>query len=123
MIFFDRSVPKSVAEALKRVRDDILWFEDVFSHDTKDTDWLAVAGENSWLVIVRDKKIRTRPGERAALLQNNVGCFILHQKKNLTKWEYLKLLTATLERMEDYHEKTPRPFICKVDSLGKFTLG
>jgi len=30
MIFIDRSIPKGVAEALKQVRDDVVWLEDVF---------------------------------------------------------------------------------------------
>lgn len=36
MIFIDRSVPKGVAEAIKRVRSDVLWLEDKFPHDTPD---------------------------------------------------------------------------------------
>lgn len=123
MIFFDRSVPKSVAEALKQVRSDVLWFEDHFRHDVKDIDWLAVAGANAWLVIARDKKIRTRPAERATLLASNVGCFIIHQNTNLTKWAYLKLIVGTLDRMEEFFANEQRPFICKVDSTGKFRLG
>ena len=41
MIFLDRSVPKSIAQALQLVRDDVRWLEDEFPHDTKDTEWLA----------------------------------------------------------------------------------
>ena len=122
MIFIDRSIPKGVAEALKKVRDDVLWFEDRFRHDTKDTTWLPTVGANEWLVIVRDKKIRTRPGERRMLMEGNVGCFIISQKRNLTRWEYLKLLAATLDKMEETFATLQRPFICKVDAAGKFTF-
>lgn len=121
MIFIDRSVPKSVANALKAVRDDVLWLEDRFPHNTSELVWLPVAGQSDWLVILRDKKVRTRPGERAAIIRNNVGCFIIHQKKSPTKWEYLKLLTKTLDRMEESYRTTPKPFIYKVDSQGNFT--
>lgn len=122
MIFIDRSIPKGVAEALKKVRDDVFWFEDQFSHDTKDVEWLPFAGANQWLVIVRDKKIRTRPGERRVLIEHNVGCFIVSQKRNLTRWEYLKLLAATLDKMEEFFATTPRPFMCKIDTSGKLSL-
>ena len=122
MIFIDRSIPKSVATALKAVRDDVLWLEDRFQHDTKDTDWLPVAGAEGWLVITRDKKIRTRPGERRAILGNGVGCFFLTQKKDPTRWQYLKLLVLTLEKMENSFATTPRPFICGVDLSGKLSL-
>ena len=68
MIFIDRSIPKGVADALKQVREDIIWLEDRFSHYTREPTWLREAGENSWLVVTRDNKIRTRPGERAAII-------------------------------------------------------
>ncbi len=119
MIFIDRSIPKSVATALKAVRDDVLWLDDYFPHDTKDADWLPIAGQNDWLVITRDKKIRTRPGERRAILENNVGCFCLTQKQDPTRWQYLKLLVQTLDQMESSFATTPRPFIYRVDQLGK----
>ncbi len=119
MILIDRSVPQSVATALKAVRDDVRWLDDCFPHNTKDTDWLPVAGKNGWLVITRAKKIRTRPGERRASLENNVGCFCLTQKKDPTRWQYLKLLALTLEKMERSFATTPRPFIYGVDQSGK----
>lgn len=121
MIFIDRSIPKSVAEALKKVRDDIVWLEDVFNHRTKETEWLPEVGQRGWIVISRDKKIRTRPGERRILQESNVGCFIVAQKQNPTRWQYLKLLAATLDRIEETYEATPRPFIYKIDSAGRLT--
>ena len=36
MIFIDRSAPKGVAEAIKQVRDDVMWLEDRFQHDVSD---------------------------------------------------------------------------------------
>lgn len=122
MIFIDRSIPKSVATALKSVRDDVYWLEDCFPHDTRDADWLPVAGTEGWLVITRDKKIRTRPWERQAILENSVGCFCLIQKKHPTRWQYLKLLVLILEKMERIFDTTPRPFIYGVDQSGKLSL-
>ena len=119
MIFVDRSIPKSVAEALKLVREDeVAWLEDYFNHRTPDEEWLEAAGREGWLVISRDKRIRTRPGERAALQQHGVGCFILGQTGNPTRWEYLKLLARTLDEMVQRFEETPRPFIYVVNSAG-----
>ena len=122
MIFIDCSIPRAVAEALKAVRNDVLWLEDQFALDTKDRVWLAAAGANEWLVISRDKKVITRPGERAAIMENNVGCFIIAQKQNLTKWDYFKLLAKTIDGMEERFLLTPRPFIYKVGANGDFKL-
>ena len=120
MIFIDRSVPKGVAEAIKMVRGDVCWLEDKFLHDVSDEEWLAEAGNNGWLVIVRDKKVRTRPGERATLLRHGVGCFILNQRQDPTRWEYLQLLTKTMDEMEERFASTPRPFIYTIDRQGVF---
>src|SRR5215211_7769760 len=110
MIFIDRSIPKGVAEALKQVRDDVIWLEDKFPHDVTDAEWLREAGAQGWIVISRDKKIRSRPGERRALVENGVGCFSITQKQPLNKWGYLKLIVATLDEMERRFAATKKPF-------------
>jgi hypothetical protein len=119
VIFFDRSVPKSIASALKLVRDDVRWLEDVFDHSTKDTEWLKDVGAWGWLVISRDKKIRTRPGERRALLENAVGAFYLTHTDNPTRWEILKVVVCALDEMELIFETTSRPFLYGLDRYGK----
>ncbi|HXG35914.1 MAG TPA: hypothetical protein VNL15_02985 [Dehalococcoidia bacterium] len=120
MIFIDRSIPKGVAEALKKVREDVRWLEDEFSHDIKETEWLPEIGRRGWLVVSRDKKIRTRPGERRALSEAKIGCFIFVQKQNLTRWQYLKLLALSLDEMERVFANTPKPFIYGVSRTGQF---
>ncbi len=122
MILIDRSVPRGVADAFKHVRDDVRWLDDEFPHGTPDHVWLAKAGTNGWLVIMRDKKVRSRPAERRAILENDVGCFCLIQKHDPTKWGYLKLLCATLDEMLAKFSSTPRPFMYGVDATGKMSL-
>jgi hypothetical protein len=119
VIFFDRSIPKSVAEALKLVRTgDVRWLEDEFAHDTPDETWIPDIAKRGWLVVSRDKKIRTRLRQRALVKQHGLGCFILQQKQDPTRWQYLKLLAASLDEMERLHTNTPKPFIYLVDAHG-----
>jgi hypothetical protein len=118
VIFIDRSIPKPVAEALKQVRSDVLWLEDRFTHSAKDVDWLPVAGSSGWVVILRDKKVITRPGERGAIRANGVGAFVLNQGNDPTKWDYLKLLALTLDEMEYLFARFARPFIFTVSRHG-----
>ena len=61
----------------------------------------------------------SRYGERRAIIDNGVGCFILNQGSDPTKWEYLKLLALTLDEMEIRFEQTVRPFIYTVSREGK----
>jgi hypothetical protein len=41
VIFIDRSIPRGVAEAVRRIREDVIWLEDEFRHDVPDEEWLA----------------------------------------------------------------------------------
>ena len=120
MIFVDRSVPRSIAEALQKVRSDVRWLEDVwmFRHYTPETHWLPIVGLADWLVVSRDKKIRTRPAERQALMDARVGAFLFTQKSDPTKWEYLKLLAKDLDDMEVIFDTTAHPFIYGIQRSG-----
>ena len=118
MIFIDRSIPRSVADGLKRVRGDVIWLEDRFAPDVPDSEWLAEAGREGWLVITRDKRIRHRPAEKDAIREHGVGCFVLGHRKNLTREAYLSFLPPLLDEMERLFAETSRPFVYVVDSAG-----
>jgi predicted nuclease of predicted toxin-antitoxin system len=120
MIFIDRSIPRPVAEALQKVRDDVEWLESRFRDDSKEEEWLREAGRGEWLCITRDKKIQTRRGELQALINNGVDCFLIIQKQSLTKWGYLRLLAMTLDQMEEFFAATERSFLYGVGRTGIF---
>ncbi len=120
MIFIDRSIPRGVARALQNVRDDVLWLEDKYAHNTKDPVWLPDAGTEGWLVISRDKGIRYKPAEIQAIKDNRVGCFILAEKNDLSRWNLLKIIVTKLDDMILRHEQTERPFIYLIDASGAF---
>lgn len=118
MLFVDRSVPRSVAQALQLVRDDVRWLEDEFPHDTPDPVWLSEMGRRGWVVLTRDKHIKTRPAEKQAIIDAGVGCFVINQKQNLSRWGYLKLIAKSLDEIEAVFAAEPTPFIYLVDRAG-----
>ena len=120
MIFIDRSIPRDIADALSRVRDDIEWLEPRFPGDTPDEVWLAEAGRQGWVVVTRDKQVRRRYAERNAILDNDVGCFVLGQKRTLNRWNLLKVIVGTLDGRKQRLAETPRPFIFTIDSALAF---
>lgn len=128
MIFIDLSVNEPIAEAIKVIRNDVAYLYDIYrppgSRQTirvPDSEWLARAGQEGWLVITRDNKIRYRPGERRAIIENNVGAFVLAHKDGLPKWPYFRLLVCSLDEMERRFAETPRPFIYLVSASATFT--
>jgi PIN like domain len=69
-----------VAKALAYVRGDITWPgapDGPVSAGAADTNWLPIIGRAGLIVLTRDKRIRSRPLERQALLDHNVrACFL-----------------------------------------------
>ncbi|MBE7519610.1 MAG: hypothetical protein HS107_10250 [Thermoflexaceae bacterium] len=118
MIFVDRSIPRAVAEGLRHYRQDLVYLDDRFPRSTPDRVWLAEAGRQGWMVITRDKKIRTRPAERRALVESGARCFVLTQKRDPTRQEYIALLVRALPAMERVFATTPAPFLYSVDGTG-----
>lgn len=52
------------------------------------------------MVILRDKRIRRRPGERDALRKAGVRAFVLTGAGNYTRWQIMALLTARWAAIE-----------------------
>jgi len=75
VIFIDASIPKTVADELKKVRRDVIFKHDIFRPGTDDSVWLRKVGVEGLLGITHDQHIRTRPGERDAIMRHSVGCF------------------------------------------------
>lgn len=98
-----------------------MWLEPEFSHDAPDPVWLAAAGEAGWLVISKDKKLRTRRENWEAIRDYGVGCFVLTHSTALPRWQALQFLTLHLDQMIKLFEETSRPFIFSVNAQGKFT--
>lgn len=121
MIFIDASIPKTVADELKKVREDVVFKHDIFLPGTDDSIWLRKVGFEGWLGITHDGRIRTRPGERAAIMENGVGCFILTYRQDLQKPEIVRMVFDYLPEMERRFSSTPRPFIYTVTKNGHFT--
>lgn len=120
MIFVDGSVPRSVADELRKIGKDARAKIELFVPYTKDPEWLEAAGKNGWLVVTHDKYIRKRPGELQAILDHRAGCFILTYKNDLKKQEIIQVVLAHIEKMEERFRTTKRPFIYTVTKDGEF---
>lgn len=124
--YVDASVPVAVRQALAVVRDDIVYAGQPGApkERTADRDWLPVAGRYGWVVLMRDKKIRTRRWERDALINAGLRTFCLTGAGSYSRWETLRLLAARWNRIEEYAREVPGPYICSVtwDGVQALTL-
>jgi len=51
--------------------------DDHFARDEEDRIWLQTAGRRGWVVLTKDKRLRYRPLEFAALRASSARVFIL----------------------------------------------
>jgi uncharacterized protein with PIN domain len=112
--FIDRSLGRwAVPSALRDAGFDVVIHDDVFAADTDDEIWLAEAGAQGWIVLMKDDRIRYRPRERAALEAARVQAFAL-TSASMTGEQQAHLLSAHAARMERFSAEHPGPFIVGV---------
>lgn len=81
-LFLDRSlgrrpVPDLLRAAGLRLRTLAEVYGIPADETIPDVDWLARAGREGWVVLMKDERIRYRPAERAALVDHRVRAFRL----------------------------------------------
>jgi hypothetical protein len=122
VFYLDASIPPPVSQALALVRDDVLYPGapgcPIASADVRDRDWLPVAGRQGWVVLMRDKHVRSRPGERRALRENDVRAFVLTGAGNYSRWRTLDLLVRRWAEIEDLAGSGVPPYIYAVTQQG-----
>jgi len=73
-IYLDRNLGKHViADALREAGATVEIHDDHLPLNAPDEDWIALVGRNSWIAITKDKNIRHRAAEIAAI-------------KNMARW-------------------------------------
>jgi len=120
--YLDASIPVDVYRALHCVRGDVLYPGEpgcpVEERGAKDSDWLPIAGERGWIVLIRDKRIRSRPWERQAFIDARVPLFCMTGGGNYSKWQTLELLVRRWERITEVAASEVPPYIYSVTQEG-----
>lgn len=86
------------------------------SAGTPDEDRLPVVGRLG--LLTRDKKIRSRPVERQALLDHGVRACFQTAGGQLTLFEQLRLWLRWWDDIEDLVEQEPGPWLASVNRAG-----
>ena len=122
VFFLDRSLGKTlIATALRQAGALVHIHEDHFPQNAKDEDWLAQVGNNGWVVLTKDRRIRYRELELTALLNAGVGAFIL-TAGNLKGEEMARIFVKALPAMNKFLTKHDRPFIANLTSSGSVSM-
>jgi hypothetical protein len=118
--YFDESL-LGVGKALAIARRDTvhaghpLIVED-FPLGTLDTEWLPGVGRMDWIVILRDRRIRTKPAELLAFRRHAVRVFWVAGKKDLSVWDALvRLVNRWLEMERIVATRGPGPWFMAIN--------
>lgn len=84
-----------------------------FGQGALDEQWLAQAGAQSWVVVTRDRMIRKRPNELAALREANVRAFAFTGGAQ-TGEAAAELLRRHAEKIRNYCRSERPPFLVTI---------
>jgi predicted nuclease of predicted toxin-antitoxin system len=122
VFFLDRSLGKEkVAGALRAAGAHVEIHDLHFSPDARDDDWLQEVGRRGWVVLTKDKHIRRRATELAALRNARVSAFVL-TSGNLTGEEMAAAFVRALKRMRRVAAQNRPPFIATVTRDGSVSI-
>jgi|SRR2546422_1054582 len=93
---------------------------DHFAPEAPDETWLTVVGQRGWVVVTKDKAIRYRGAELAALRAARVGAFVL-TATGLTGPQNGAVLARAMRKMVRFVQGNRRPFIAVLNASGKIT--
>lgn len=77
---------------------------------TQDSQWIPEIASKSWVVLTRDRHIRHRPAERAALVSARARHVTLDARKQLDRWSQLEIVVTQWRAIERLIE-LPGPWV------------
>lgn len=107
-------------EALRQAGAVVEVHADHFAPDTADDVWLSAVGQRGWVVITKDKGIRHRETELAALKRAGVAVFVL-TAKGLTGPQNGAVLAKALPTMDRFVIGNRPPFIAAISASSRIT--
>jgi len=120
--FLDRSLGSlKVAKALRDAHQLVVIHDDVFPQDAQDTTWLPEVGRRGWVVLTKDRHIRTRRNEVAELMAAGLAVFVI-TKADMSGDEMALAFAIALPAMLRMVARKPRPFVARVSAAGELEM-
>lgn len=84
-----------------------------------DTDWIPAIAARKLAVIVRDRRIRTKPAELKLLKESGLRVFWIAGKKDLATWDYLVRIVRRWNEIEEaLEQKGAGPWFVAINEGG-----
>lgn len=86
---------------------------------TPDEVWLKTAGQQGWIVLLRDQRVRHRASERTALRDAGVAAFVFTGGQ-VTAAETAQLFSRLVPKILNIAISETRPFLYTITAGGSF---
>ncbi len=117
--FIDRSLGKHlIVDALRAAGARVEVHDDHLARDAPDEEWIALVGERGWIAVTKDKNIRYRANEIAAIKLHRARVLVL-RAKNATGGDMADLLVGAQRRIERFVASSSVPFVAGIDRSGR----
>ncbi|MEW6129956.1 MAG: hypothetical protein AB1757_23175 [Acidobacteriota bacterium] len=113
----DHLVPDLLCQAGLKIERHI----DHFEHDALDILWLEKCGEKDWVVLAKDRKIRSNNLERIALFNAGIAAFFI-TSANTTGKENAEAIIKALPKIVHLLQHQKKPFIARINKDGEVVL-
>jgi hypothetical protein len=122
VFFLDRCLGRIiVAEALRTAGAHVEIHADHFEDDCPDANWLPAVGQRRWVVLTKDRHLRSNQVEIAALLASGTASFVL-TAASLTGAAMASAFAQALPSMLRFLEKFEVPFVATISASGKVRM-
>ena len=116
--FIDRCLGQGdVVTALRDLGEIVEVHDAHFEIDCADEVWLAEVSRRGWAILTKDKRVRRRPAELAALRESRAAVFVL-TGGGMTGPAISAAFTAALPRIKRLLRTHARPLVATVSSHG-----
>jgi hypothetical protein len=110
--FTDRDLGKQFPDILPEAGLQVERHADHFEHDTPDEVWLSTIGKKGWVAVTHDSRIRYKPNEKKAVVENQVALLVVVGHAPFQ--ELARAFVATEPKIRHFIAVHTPPWIAKV---------
>lgn len=120
MVFYlDRNLGRAtIADILRAAGFEVEVHDDHLPQDAPDEDWIQLVAQNQWIGVTKDKNIRYRRSEIAAIKHYQAKVIVVRMK-DLTGEQMGQLIAKNGQKILEFISRHSAPVIAGVDRNGK----
>ncbi|MFY9662332.1 MAG: hypothetical protein WAJ97_17045 [Terriglobales bacterium] len=118
VLFIDRSLGKQIlASALRNAGHSVAVHDDYFPPDAPDNLWLSEVSRRGWVVLTKDKRIRYRASELAAVSTTKARVFTL-TAGSIQAREMADIFILAMPKVQAFVARNSPPYIVTISRSG-----